>query len=35
LADRGYVLQVGEIILEGTGKELLVNPEGRAAYLGI
>jgi branched-chain amino acid transport system ATP-binding protein len=35
LADRGYVLQVGEIILEGTGRELLVNPEVRAAYLGI
>jgi len=35
LADRGYVLQVGEIILEGTGKELLVNPKIRAAYLGI
>jgi len=35
LADRGYVLQVGEIILEGSGEELLVNPEVRMAYLGI
>ena len=35
LADRGYVLQVGEVILKGTGKELLVNPEVRMAYLGI
>lgn len=34
LADRGYVLVNGEIRLSGTGQELLVNPEVRAAYLG-
>ena len=32
-AHRGYVLQHGQIILSGTGKELLDNPEVRAAYL--
>ena len=34
LADRGYVMVNGEIRLTGTGDELLVNPEVRAAYLG-
>src|SRR5215472_3250559 len=34
LADRGYVMQTGRIILSGTGPELLANPEVRAAYLG-
>jgi branched-chain amino acid transport system ATP-binding protein len=33
LADRGYVMQTGRIILGGTGRELLDNPEVRAAYL--
>ena len=33
LADRGYVLQTGEIALSGTGRELLANSEVRAAYL--
>jgi branched-chain amino acid transport system ATP-binding protein len=33
LADRGYVMQTGRIILEGTGHELLASPEIRAAYL--
>jgi branched-chain amino acid transport system ATP-binding protein len=33
LADRGYVMQTGRIILDGTGRELLANPEVRAAYL--
>jgi len=33
LADRGYVMQTGRIILSGTGAELLANPEVRAAYL--
>jgi branched-chain amino acid transport system ATP-binding protein len=35
VADRGYVLQNGEIVLTGTGKELLDNPEVKKAYLGI
>jgi len=33
VADRGYVLQHGEITLAGTGAELLASPEVRAAYL--
>lgn len=34
VADRGYVLETGNIALEGSGQELLTNPEIRAAYLG-
>ncbi|TCO81065.1 amino acid/amide ABC transporter ATP-binding protein 2 (HAAT family) [Plasticicumulans lactativorans] len=34
LADRGYVMVNGEIRLEGSGAELLSNPEVREAYLG-
>lgn len=34
LSDRAYVMVNGEIRLSGTGKELLVNPEVRSAYLG-
>jgi len=34
LADKGYVLEVGHIVLEGTGRELLVSDEVRKAYLG-
>jgi branched-chain amino acid transport system ATP-binding protein len=34
LADRGYVLETGEIVLEGTGRELLADNRIRAAYLG-
>ncbi|ACV40069.1 ABC transporter ATP-binding protein [Leptotrichia buccalis] len=34
IADRGYVLETGKIILEGTGKELLTNPDIKKAYLG-
>ncbi len=34
IADRGYVLETGKLILEGTGKELLSNPEIKKAYLG-
>jgi len=33
LADRGYVMQTGRIMLSGTGSELSANPEIRAAYL--
>ena len=33
VAHRGYVLQHGQIILSGTGRELLDSPEVRAAYL--
>lgn len=34
IADRGYVLETGNIALEGTGSDLLTNPAVRAAYLG-
>jgi branched-chain amino acid transport system ATP-binding protein len=34
LADRGYVLETGEIVLDGTGRELLADDRIRAAYLG-
>lgn len=33
LAHRGYVMVNGNITMAGTGKELLANPEVRAAYL--
>ena len=35
LADRGYVLQTGRIVGEGTGKELLETDMFREAFLGI
>lgn len=34
LADRGYVIENGAIVLEGTGDELLNNPHIKRAYLG-
>jgi len=34
IADRGYVLETGEIILEGVSEDLLRNPEVMRAYLG-
>lgn len=34
LADRAYVIEAGEITLQGTGHELRDNPEVAAAYLG-
>lgn len=34
LADRGYVLENGRIVLEDSGDNLLVNEEVRKAYLG-
>jgi branched-chain amino acid transport system ATP-binding protein len=34
LASKGYVLEVGRIVLSGTGRELLVNEDVRKAYLG-
>jgi branched-chain amino acid transport system ATP-binding protein len=35
IADRGYVLENGVITLEGRGRDLLVNPDVKRAYLGI
>ncbi len=34
VANRGYVLQTGEIVLTGTAKELQANEEVKRAYLG-
>jgi len=34
VADRGYVLETGRVVLADTGANLLVNPEVRRAYLG-
>ncbi len=33
-ADRGYVLETGEIVLSGSSEKLLNNPEVKKAYLG-
>ncbi|MCU0603958.1 MAG: ABC transporter ATP-binding protein [Desulfobacterales bacterium] len=35
LADRGYVIQTGRMVGEGTGKELLASDKFRQAFLGI
>jgi len=35
ISDRGYVVENGEITLQGTPKELLANQQVRAAYLGL
>ena len=35
IADRGYVLETGNITLTGTGQELISNEQVRAAYLGM
>ena len=34
VADRGYVLETGKVVLQDTGAALLVNPDVRKAYLG-
>jgi branched-chain amino acid transport system ATP-binding protein len=34
IADRGYVMETGSIVLEGTGGELLANKDVQRAYLG-
>lgn len=34
IADRGYVLETGNITIEGSGKELLNNEDIKKAYLG-
>ncbi len=33
-ADRGYVLETGEIVLSGTSQHLATNPQVKRAYLG-
>jgi branched-chain amino acid transport system ATP-binding protein len=35
IADRGYVLENGSIVLEGSGRQLLANEKVQAAYLGV
>jgi len=35
VADRAYVLENGEIVLEGKGKDLLQNEQVKTAYLGV
>ncbi len=34
LAQRGYVIELGRVVLEGTGAELLADPHVKEAYLG-
>ena len=34
VANRGYVLETGRIVLEGTGQALLQDPQVMKAYLG-
>ena len=34
IADRGWVLQSGRVVLDDTAEKLLVHPELRASYLG-
>ena len=34
VADRGYVLETGKIVLSASSQELLDNPEVKKAYLG-
>jgi branched-chain amino acid transport system ATP-binding protein len=35
IADRGYVMETGRIVLSGSAKELIDDPEVRRAYLGL
>ena len=35
MIDRGYVIENGIPVLSGTGKELMDNPEVKAAYFGV
>jgi branched-chain amino acid transport system ATP-binding protein len=34
IADRGYVLETGRVVLEGTSEDLLANQDVQRAYLG-
>ncbi|MCX5196654.1 ABC transporter ATP-binding protein [Streptomyces sp. NBC_00249] len=34
LADQGHVMEIGNVVLSGPGRELLVNEDVRKAYLG-
>ena len=35
IADRGYVLQTGRIVISGSAQEILDHPDVRKAYLGV
>ena len=35
MSHRGYVIENGRIVLEGTGRELLKNEHTKKAYLGL
>ena len=35
VADRAYVIKTGEIVMEGTGEQLLNDPSVQESYLGI
>jgi branched-chain amino acid transport system ATP-binding protein len=35
VADRGYVLETGEVVLTGRGPALLENEDVKRAYLGM
>ena len=35
ISDRGYVMEQGQVVLEGSGQELLQNPHVKKAHLGI
>jgi len=35
LAQQAYVLELGRVVLSGTGSELLGSPHVRQAYMGI
>ena len=35
IIDRGYIIENGILVLTGTGKELINNPEVKAAYFGV
>ena len=35
IANRAYILENGQITMEGTGKDLLSDPRVKEAYLGV
>ena len=35
VADRGYVIETGKVVMQDTGANLLANPDVRKAYLGV
>jgi branched-chain amino acid transport system ATP-binding protein len=35
MIDHGYIIENGMVVISGTGKELMTNPEAKAAYFGV